>query len=364
MAMTPLISPGPVPGIVAGLAAVALLVLILPFTVKKIEENLEPFFLVMGVLAVTISGLWHGRLLLEALRAPVMIGRLPVGLFQVVLVVGLVVHYYNVAFTRVVLKAAHRLGGFWFVFLLIVFMGLLSSVISVILTACLLAEIVSSLPASREHKVQLIVIACFGAGLGACLTPLGEPLSTILVAKLAGPPYFAGFFFPLKHFGWYIIPGVMAFALLGAFWVGRHMALRTEGHVHEYKETLVSVVLRAAKVYVFVAALVLLGEGFRPLIAWYIVKIPSPLLYWFNSISAVLDNATLTAMEVGPAMSLPQIVGIVMGLSVAGGMLIPGNIPNIVAACRLRINMKQWARVGVPLGLLVMAAYFVVLSVF
>jgi len=363
MTTSALISPYPVPGIVLGLCVVALLVLILPFIIKKIEENLEPFFLVMAVLAVTISGLWQGRLILEALRAPVMIGRLPLGIFQVVLVVGLLVHYYNVAFTRVVLKAAHRLGAFLFIFLLIVFLGLLSSVISVIVTACLLAEIAASLPTSKDNKIKLIVVSCIAAGLGACLTPLGEPLSTILVAKLAGPPYFAGFLFPLKHFGWYMIPGVVALAALGAAWLGPKMAFRTEGHVHEYKETLASVIVRAVKVYAFVAALVLLGEGFRPLIVWYIVKIPSPLLYWFNTISAVLDNATLAAMEIGPAMALPQIIGIIMGLSIAGGMLVPGNIPNIVAAGRLRISMKEWAKVGLPLGLLVMAVYFIILYI-
>jgi predicted cation transporter len=353
----------PVPGIVLGLAAIAVMVLALPFLVKKIEENLEPFFLVMGLLAVTVSGLWQGRLVLEAVRSPVMIGRLPLGIFQVVLVVGLFVHYFNKPFTAAVLKMAHRLGAFLFIFLLILVFGLLASIISVILAACLLAEIVSSLPASKPLKIKLIVVSCFAVGLGACLTPLGEPLSTILVAKLAGPPYHAGFFFPLKHFGWYIVPGVASLALFGAFWLSPKMPLRTEGHVHEYNETLKSAVLRAVKVYVFVAALVLLGEGFKPLIVWYVAKIAPPVLYWFNTISAVLDNATLTAMEIGPAMALPQIVGIVMGLSIAGGMLIPGNIPNIVAAGRMKIGMKEWAKVGLPIGLAVMVAYFLILYI-
>jgi predicted cation transporter len=80
-------------------------------------------------------------------------------------------------------------------------------------------------------------------------------------------------------------------------------------------------------------------------------------------ISAVLDNATLTAVEIGPTLALPQIIGIIMGLSIAGGMLIPGNIPNIVAAGRLKISMKEWAKVGVPIGLAVMAVYFIILYV-
>ncbi len=44
-------------------------------------------------------------------------------------------------------------------------------------------------------------------------------------------------------------------------------------------------------------------------------------------------------------------------------MLIPGNIPNIVAAGRLRITMGEWARVGVPLGLIMMGVYFVIIYV-
>jgi predicted cation transporter len=75
--------------------------------------------------------------------------------------------------------------------------------------------------------------------------------------------------------------------------------------------------------------------------------------------SAVLDNATLAAIEIGPSMSLSQITGIVLSLCISGGMLIPGNIPNIIAAGRLRISMKEWAAVGVPIGLILMATYFI-----
>jgi predicted cation transporter len=78
-------------------------------------------------------------------------------------------------------------------------------------------------------------------------------------------------------------------------------------------------------------------------------------------VSAVLDNATLTAIEISPDMALSQIICVVMGLLIAGGMLIPGNIPNIVAAGRLKISMQEWAKIGVPIGLALMAIFFVVL---
>ncbi len=354
----------PVAPIVAGLAAIGALALTLPLLSRKVEENLELFFLILGAAAVTVSGLWSWPLVLEALKAPVMIGALPLGIFQVVLGVGILIFYFNGPFCKAVLRLVGVLGPRVFIFALIALFGLLSSVISVILTACLLSEIIAGLPMAKADKVRLIVAACFAAGLGACLTPLGEPLSTILVSKLSGSPYQAGFFFPLRHLGGYLVPGVLGLAFLIAVKLGPTISVSGHEHPVEYAETLGTVILRAVKVFIFIAALVLLGEGFKPLIVWYFAGIPAGALFWLNSASAFLDNATLTAIEIGPSLALPQIVGIVMGLSIAGGMLIPGNIPNIVAAGRMKIRMKDWARVGIPIGLAVMAIYYVILFIF
>jgi predicted cation transporter len=41
---------------------------------------------------------------------------------------------------------------------------------------------------------------------------------------------------------------------------------------------------------------------------------------------------------------------------ISGGMLIPGNIPNIIAAHALQIKSTEWAKLGVPLGLVIMIA--------
>ena len=82
------------------------------------------------------------------------------------------------------------------------------------------------------------------------------------------------------------------------------------------------------------------------------------MLFWLNSISAVVDNATLTAAEIGPSLSVAQQRGVLMGLLISGGMLIPGNIPNIVAAQRLGISSREWARVGLVAGFPLMALCF------
>jgi predicted cation transporter len=111
-------------------------------------------------------------------------------------------------------------------------------------------------------------------------------------------------------------------------------------------------------------ALVFLGTGFKPIIDAYISKLPAAGLFWLNSISAILDNATLAAAEVGPAMSLSQLTYALLGLTIAGGILIPGNIPNIISAGKLKIKSKEWMRVGLPIGAAAMAIYFAILLVF
>jgi predicted cation transporter len=313
----------------------------------------------MGVLAVTISGLWNWELTKEALKAPVMIGAVPLGIFQVVLIFGLLVHYFNKPFCDGIVSLANKLGPTKFIASLIIVLGLISSVVSVIVTACILSEVIAALPFNRTDKIRIVVVTCFAVGLGASLTPLGEPLSTILVQKLAGPPYNAGFLFPLQTLGIYIIPGIIAISVFGALQIGRKVYFKAGEIESEYNETLRTVIMRAVKVYIFVAALILLGEGLKPLIVWYLTKIPAWALFWINSLSAILDNATLTAVEIGPTMAMPQIISAVMALLIAGGMLIPGNIPNIVAAGRLKINMKEWALIGVPVGLAIMVIYFI-----
>jgi len=347
----------------AALFTILILVLVLPFRVRKIEENLEPFFLIMGIIAVTVSGLWSYELIIEALETPVKITEfagIPIGIFQVVLIVGLIIHFYNKKVYSLLIAVLKRLGIKTFVFFTVVFFGLISSIISVIVSAVILAEIALIMPLERKKKVEFVVIVCFAVGLGAALTPVGEPLSTIVVKKLSGAPYHADFLFLLHLIGKYIIPSIIALGLYAVTRVGKGVG---ELKLPEYTDTLRTVVIRAVKVYVFISALVLLGEGFSPIIDWYISKIPPEILYWVNMISAVLDNATLAAAEIGPSLTILQIKGALMGLIVSGGMLIPGNIPNIVAAGRLRISSREWAKVGVPLGIVLMAVYFVLIYV-
>lgn len=347
------------PFTVIGLTLITVLTFILPFMLKKVNDHIEIFFMAMGLAAVTVSWRWSGDLIIEALKSPLSVGGLPIGIFQVVLVFGLLIHYFNRQIYSFIERAYARLNAKVFFFLLILLLGLFSSILSVIVTAVILSEVFMVIPIGKEDKTRMAIIACFAIGLGAGLTPIGEPLSTIMVYKLAGEPYHAGFFFPAQHLVIYIIPGIILLAVTG--WIFARRTTVKYQEVEGYSESIKGILIRSMKVYVFIAALILLGEGLRPLFELFLYRLPSWALYWINIISAILDNATLTAIEINPSLQLSQIVSAIMALLIAGGILLPGNIPNIVAAGRLRISMREWALIGVPLGLALMLVYFIVL---
>lgn len=340
---------------ISGLFIVLVTVLFAPFKFKKVEEELEIFLFIMGVIAVTITSQWHLALVEEALIEPIKIT-------LAVLAAGFLFRLLQKPIAHNVNKFAGFMGVKFFTFFLIVVLGLLSSVITAIIAALVLVEIISCLTLSRKHEVTLVILTCFSIGLGAALTPIGEPLSTIVIAKLKGEPYYADFFFLLKNLWMFVIPGVIGCGFLGFIMMPDKLE-HTHGLSERKRENTKDILFRTVKIYFFVMALVFLGRGFKPIVDTYVSKIPYQGLYWINMLSAILDNATLAAAEIGPNMGLFQIKSALLGLLIAGGMLIPGNIPNIIAAGKLKIKSSEWARIGVPLGLAVMSIYFLLLIV-
>jgi len=339
--------------VTGGLMTIMALVLTLPFFSHRVEKQLELFLFITGVLSVTISGLWSWHLVRAALVDPIKIT-------LAVLVAGLLFRLIRPKIGGWANLLARQVGFAPLFFVVVVGVGLLSSFITAIIAALILAEIVSALRLPRDVELRVVVIACFSIGLGAVLTPLGEPLSTIAVAKLAGEPYHAGFFFLLGLLGKWVIPLILGLGLLTALLPNGH-EVREPTLTEDKPEQTRDIVIRAMKVYLFILALVFLGTAFTPIVDRYLTRIPAVGLYWINIISAVLDNATVTAAEVTPMMSEQTIRTILLGLLIAGGMLIPGNIPNIICANKLAIKSGEWARVGVPLGLVLMTGTFVVL---
>lgn len=334
-----------------GLIIILILVLFLPFSVKKVEHNLEIFLFIMGILAATISGMMNAQLIEKALVDPI-------NITIAVLLAGLLTKWLQGPIEKTILATSKLLTPRVFFALTVIILGLASSIITAIIAAILLVIVINVLPLDRKAEIRFTILACFSIGLGAALTPIGEPLSTITISKVNGD-----FFYLLKLIGPEVVPAVVIFGLLTFFLVKPHESsdgLATDEKTENYKE----IIIRAAKIYLFVMGLTFLGHGFEPLINEYIIGLHPMLLYWINMISAILDNATLAAAEISPAMNTETIRAVLLGLIISGGMLIPGNIPNIIAAGKLNITSKEWARFGVPVGLITMVVYFIVLFVF
>lgn len=345
------------------------IVLFGPFLIKKIEHELEAFLFVMGVAAVTVCTLflegvdpgghghemepvWGGALVRAGLLDPIMIT-------MAVLIAGLVFHYGRDKFKEIIELALQKMELHIFVFVVVFILGMVASIITAIISALLLVEVITVLKLDRKTETDLTILACFSIGLGAALTPIGEPLSTIvIVTKLQ-----AEFTYLLFAIGKYVIPSIIAISAFSMYYISRARIDTDTLSERKEEEDLKAVPIRAFKVYLFVMALVFLGTGFAPLIEWYIKHLDATVLFWVNMSSAILDNATLASAEIVKTMTQAQINAAVMALLFSGGMLIPGNIPNIIAANKLKITSKEWARFGVPFGLFWMCVFFVILFV-
>ncbi|MFA5160970.1 MAG: DUF1646 family protein [Elusimicrobiales bacterium] len=338
---------------VVALSLVMAAVLLLPFSVKKIEEELEIFLLIMGVAAVTVSGQWSRHLLAESLREPLLIS-------CAVLAAGFAFRGLRAGLHSAAALMIEKLGLPAAAFIIVLALGMCSSGVTAIIAALALSEAICAFGLDRDGEAAVAVYGCYAIGLGAALSPIGEPLSAITVAKLKGPPHFADSGWLFSTLGAWILPGVAVCAFMAARAARR---CGVSGREHSSgRESSGGIILRALKIYVFVAALVLLGAGLGPLAEISTGKLAHWQLYWINSLSAVLDNATLAAAEIVPSMTRQQIQFLLMGLLVAGGMLIPGNIPNIICASKLGISSRRWAALALPPGIALMAVYFALLS--
>lgn len=332
------------------LIIVLVLVLILPFTVSRVERNLELFLFVMGCAAAYFSGVLEKDLWMQALRDPLHIT-------LAVILAGIIFRWVRSPFKRAVLYGSRLIPFRLFLAGIIIALGLFSSVMTAIIAALVLVAVTSVLRMDRKSEIRFVILACYAIGMGAVLTPIGEPLSTIATNKLD-----EDFGYLMGLLGVDIVAGVLAFGLLAILLI-RPKTRAGRSSSGQAAESYVGIFVRGMKVYLFVLALTLLGAGFEPLIRLYLLDLHPLTLYWINMISAVLDNATLAAAEISPVMDEDTIQSILLGLLISGGMLIPGNIPNIIAAGKLNIRSGEWARFAVPLGLVAMTVYFMVLVI-
>ncbi|QFT90616.1 hypothetical protein FIU87_18385 [Bacillus sp. THAF10] len=332
-----------------GLMLIFLLVLLGPLLMKKVEENLEMFLLAMGVLACVVSGVYSDKLFLVAATDPIYIS-------VAVLVAGLVFKQLQRPMSHAIRFIKRKTPFRIFVFFMILLLGLISSVITAIIAALILVVIVKELGLNKHNTTLLTVLSCFSIGLGAALTPIGEPLSIVTISKLN-----EDFFFLVRLLGTDIGFALLIFAVVGAVLVkdtpDELLRLREKIPTESYQDILV----RGLKIYFFVMGLTFLGAGFEPFVSTYFLELDPSVLYWSNMSSAILDNATLAAAEISPDLDPSAVHIILMGLMISGGMLVPGNIPNIIAAGKLGISSKDWAKVGLPIGLSIMMLYYLIL---
>ncbi|WP_273702645.1 DUF1646 family protein [Thermoanaerobacter sp. A7A] len=344
--------------VIVALLVILLMILILPLVNRHIEHNIEYFLFAMGVAAAFVSGVFSYDLIAHIFK-----NHLLYLITAAVFLSGLLFEIFKNKFKKFIGTVVTHIPLKIFVFLVIIILGLTASIITAIIASIILVEIIHSLPLKHKDKVVITVIASLSIGMGAALTPIGEPLATIVTSKLN-----ESFLYLFTTLGIYIIPAVLALGFLGLLYINKlekSSLIIEENYVKEAEEIkkierFQFIFIQAFKIFVFILALELLGAGFKPIIDNYIIHLDSRLLYWINMLSAVLDNATLAAAEISPHMTTEQIQAILMGLLISGGMLIPGNIPNIISAGKLNIKSREWALVGIPLSLIGLVIYFII----
>ncbi len=353
---------------IIGLLVVLILVLVLPFCFKKVEHNLEIFLFVMGILSVIISGVLNLQLLEEIAK--------DINLYIItgaVLIAGFLFKFTKKKINNFISYVQNKLPEPVLIFLIVVVLGFISSVITAIIAALILVEIVQGLHITHKAKIRLTIITCFSIGLGAILTPAGEPIAVVVTSNMK-----QSFWYLFSLLNFWIIFGVLAFGIFGGIYiskiskVAKDATISLDGEkvikdldvVDIVEETNKDILIRAGKVFLFVIALILLGNGFKLMIDKYVAGLNNVFLYWANIISAILDNATLASAEISKTMDPFKVKAILLGLLISGGMLIPGNIPNIISAGKLKIKSKEWAKFGIPVGLVTLTIYCILLFVF
>ena len=337
------------------LGLIVINLLVWPLASRWVESHLEIFLLGVGVAAVTVSGGWSVEFLYKALKYPVNVA-------FIVLVVGIIFNNYSRYIFRVLFVFFKRLEPRYSFALLVFGLGLSSSLVSVTVSALLLAEVLKVVNLEHKTTVYITVFACYAIGLGAVLTPLAEPMGLVINNTLAGPPYHADFFFLLRHFSGWILPALAALAIAAGYCV-RHAGSGMQMYIREDRESDRSVLRRTWHIYMFVAALYLISTGLRPLAQSTMTHLGGKVLFFANIVSVIIDNATLAAIEIVPTISTQDLTYMVLGLVASGSMLVQGNLPNIVAAEKLGIKSREWAAIAVPTGIVLLGAYFIALLV-
>ncbi len=319
-----------------------------PLILAPLEHNLEPYCLTLGIIAVTAGGRWGWALVRHAL-----LDALPITL--TVIAAGLLFGASRGLIDGAFAQMRRRLPRPVLVAITLVLIALLSSVITAVVAALILVEGVGLMGLGPLERARVVVLGCLAIGLGSALTPIGEPLATL--ASSAMRLNFYGMFSLLAL---WVIPAIAGLGALAAYFArGPYDLIGVGDRLHE---TPMQAVKQGLRILAFIVGLIFVGEACAEVSSLYLGRLSNEALFWANIVSAALDNATLVAIEfhqIEPARAQAAL----LSLLISGGMLIPGNVPNIVCANKLRMHSGEWMRIGLPLGLALLGIYFALLFI-
>ncbi len=163
-------------------AIVVMLALLLgPVLVGWIEHHLEGYCFAVGIAATLLAGGPDPEVLRKAAREPLAIT-------LAVIVAAFIFREIRSSFDRGFGRLRGRIARPVLAALSILILAMLASVITAIVAALMLVEIVGLLQLHQERRTAVVVAGCFAIGLGAAMTPMGEPLSTLAASALWSPP--------------------------------------------------------------------------------------------------------------------------------------------------------------------------------
>src|SRR5260370_12948054 len=183
-------------------AAILIVLLFAPVILAPVERNLEACFFLLGIIAVTLGGLWGWQLARHAATEPI-----PITI--AVIVAGSLFGLTRERLDRGFVRMRAAMPRSLLTALTILTIGILSSVITAIIAALLLVEMAGLLRLGQDKRDRVVIIGCFAIGFGSALTPLGGPLATLAASALNLP--FTGLFNLLIP---YVLPGLVAMSIL------------------------------------------------------------------------------------------------------------------------------------------------------
>jgi predicted cation transporter len=134
-----------------GLGLILVVVLLGPILSKPVERNIEVFFLAAGSLTAGVSGQLSWALLRAAVTEPI-------ALTCAVLVFGVIARLMRRTLDRWIKRLLGLMAAHWIYLILIIALGLLSSVITAVIAALVLVEAIALLNLDRRSEIAAVVL--------------------------------------------------------------------------------------------------------------------------------------------------------------------------------------------------------------